>query len=202
MEKSIENIWKGQNPQIPKVEALYDRKSKLLIDRVQSMQKWDNRSLWLLAIVLLVGFGTSGHWILAFYSSGLMVVLYFYNRKMINRLKDVQLTDGVKDYLEKYMAALRMMVRHYSRLIFFGLPLLALPAISFWLHQNSPGFEKFIIHEPWYIISGVYLFSGLILGTYGWLVYRGVTQLIYGAKLRQLKNNLEELQALEDVEFI
>ena len=197
MERSIENIWKQQHPIIPRIEGLYKRKSKITIDRIRETQKWDNRALWLLALMLLAGFGYAGHWILGGYTAVLMVVLYFYNRRLIRNLESVQFTDSVRAYLDEFLSAVQQMIKHYTRLLLLGVPILALPALSFWLHKVNPGFEKFLEQEPWYIIVGSYLTVGSILGLYSMGVYRLVTHLLYGAKIRKLKETKAELEELE-----
>lgn len=196
MKRTIENIWKEQPLEIPQVKGLYQRKSKIAVARIQQTQKWDNRGLWLLAALTFGGFAAAGFWYLAVYSALVLMALYFYNIRMIRSLAQVQFNESVQQYLKHYLQVVHKMVRHYSRLLFWGVPLTVLPALSWWLHRTSADYGQFIESEPWYFIAGIYAAVGFVLGIYGWGMYRLVTQLMYGSKLRQLKEIKADMENL------
>lgn len=196
MKRSIENIWKEQESIAPKVEGLYRRKSKIVVARIQQTQKWDNWSLWLIAAIMFAGFGYFGYWYLATYSALLLAGLYAYNVRMMRALRQVQFNQSVYHYVRQYLQAVQLMVQHYSRLLFWGVPLAVLPAISWWLYSNSPEYLQFIKNNPWYHVAGLYALLAFILGLYGWSVYRLITQVMYGAKLRQLRQLAEDMAVL------
>lgn len=199
MEKSIETIWnegflRDEGISAPKVNNLYKRKSKLLLEKIKSTYRTDNKSIIPIALISLLAFGFLGHVILGIYLAGLMMGMFFLNKQKLNALEGIVINGNSYDYLLKYRESIKNIVRFYTRLLGLGLPVAGI--IGYWLYfQNSKLYIQFLELEVLYIIL-IILAIGLGLSAIGILAYRLSTRILYGNLLHQLDAILEDLREL------
>ena len=83
MDKSIEEIWsKGFQDEKylipPVIDDLYNKKSILTVDKLQSVSKKDNWSIIPISIIILIYFIINSKILFGLYTSGLMLSMFFF----------------------------------------------------------------------------------------------------------------------------
>ena len=199
MENSIETIWtkgflKEEALAAPRINNLYQKKSKLLIEKLKRTYKTDNRSIIPLAIISVVGFSLFGHVILGLYVMALMLGMFFLNKKKLASLERISINTTSFEYLLEYRKMFFQLKIFYTRLLGFGLPISGMIgyALFFW---NSPLLEAFLQLELVYIV-GILLGFSVVLSALGILAYRISLNLIYGKFIRKLEDMIEDMNEL------
>lgn len=199
MEKSIENIWtKGflreEKLAAPRINNLYQRKSRLLIEELKRTYRFDNRSIIPLALIFLVGFSIAGHVLLGLYFMILMLTMFFLNKKKLKSLEEVDINTTTYDYLIKYRKMFFRLKKFYTRLLGFGLPIAGI--IGYYLFfRNSSVLEKILQLKPLYIVAIVLALSGM-LAAIGILSYLLSVRLIYGKFIQRLDDMIADMEEL------
>ena len=200
MEKSIENIWtegflKEEKLAAPRINNLYQRKSKLLVEELKRTYKVDNRSIIPLALISVIGFSIVGHVLLGFYFMILMLAMFFLNKKKLRSLEEININTTSYDYLIKYRRMFFQLKRFYTRLLGFGLP--GAGIIGYYLFfRNSSVLEKILQLKPLYIVAIVLALS-FILAAIGILSYLLSLKLIYGKFIRRLDDMIADMEELQ-----
>jgi len=198
MERSIENIWKSDAPLAPKIQDLYTRKSQLTTAKIERTMKRDIWSIWLLIALVLGGLGYAGHWLFGGAVALFLAGLFFYNRRLLHYLQSIRLETEVEAYVEQYLAALRKIIRHTSRLMVWGMAPAATACIFYWWYATGTGsIQTFGQEEPGWKMALLALGFWGFMALYSWGVYRLVTFFLYGRKIRKLKEVLADLRALQ-----
>ena len=136
MEKSIEKIWNDSFMNtnellIPKINNLYNQKSKFLLEKIKKTYTTDNKSLIPIAIIFCIGFSLFGHIILGIYGMTLMIALYFKNKKMLNSLEGINIYTNSYEYLITYRDRIKRITTSSTKLLGFGFPITFIP--GYWL---------------------------------------------------------------------
>ena len=200
MEKSIENIWtkgflKEEKLAVPRINNLYQRKSRLLIEELKRTYRVDNRSIIPLTLIFVVGFSIAGHVLLGLYFMILMLTMFFLNKKKLKSLEEININTTTYDYLIKYRKMFFQLKKFYTRLLGFGLPIAGI--IGYYLFfRNAPVLEKILQLKALYIVAIVLALSG-ILATIGILSYLLSVRLIYGKFIRRLDDMIADMEDLQ-----
>ncbi len=199
MEKSIETIWtKGflmeESLAAPRINNLYQKKSKLLIEKLKRTYRTDNRSILPLAIIALVGFGLAGHIILGLYVMSLMMGMFLLNKQKLTSLEKISIDKTSYEYLIEYREMFLQLKKFYTQLLGFGLPIAALIgyALFFW---NTSLLNDFLKLNAMYII-GILLVLSLVLSALGIMSYRLSVKLIYGRFIQKLEEMIADMEEL------
>lgn len=200
MENSIETIWtkgflKEDALAAPRINNLYQKKSKLLIEELKRTYRTDNRSIIPLAILAVVGFSVAGHVILGFYIMTLMMSMFFLNRNKLFSLEKINIDTTTYEYLLKYREMLFHLKSFYTRLLGFGLPVAGILGY-FLFFRNNPLLNDFLQLKEIYI-AGILLGLSLVLSAVGILAYRISLQLIYGKFILKLEDMIADMDVLQ-----
>ncbi len=199
MENSIETIWtkgflKEEALVAPRVNNLYHKKSSLLIEKLKSTYRTDNKSIIPLAILAVVGFGIAGHLLTGLYVMGLMAGMFFLNRKKLASLEKISIETSSYEYLLEYREMFLKLKSFYTRLLGFGLPVAGIAGyfLFFW---NTPLLHDFLQLG---IINILAILLGLafLLSAIGVMAYRLSLKLIYGRFIQKLEEMITDMEEL------
>ena len=203
MEKSIENIWENgfKNPEDLKVDKVfnyYEKKSNLLIEKLQRTYQLDNKSLLPIAVVLGLGLSVYGHIILGLYVMGLLITLFFYNKKILYSFEDIKISNSNYEYLVSYRSTIKRTIKSTTRVVGLIFPLLILP--GYLLFYKNTAFYISVLDK----FSGIQLimiiFSAVIVFAFLFIfIYRVSTKVLYGNYMNQLDNMIKDLEALMSI---
>ncbi|MGO1585904.1 hypothetical protein [Mesonia sp.] len=199
MEKSIENIWKeGFESEAklssPVISNLYKKKSKLVIQQINSKSKKDNLSLIPVALIIFGILAFMGEMIIGIYAVILITTLFFVNKEMLKDLETVDTKDNTYSYLLNYKNQVKKIMKYSTWIAGFGLPLAILPA--YWMFfEDSKIMAKFnTLHLGMEIL--IVMGLALLLSAIAILGYRLSTQVVYGSLLEKLENTIEDMEEL------
>jgi uncharacterized membrane protein (Fun14 family) len=199
MENSIETIWtkgflKEESLVAPKINDLYNKKSKLLIEKLKRTYRTDNKSIIPLAILTVIGFSIADHLIVGIYVMALMVGMFFLNRQKLASLEKISIDTTSYEYLLEYRNMFMKLKSFYTRLLGLGVPVAGITGyiLFFW---NSPILNDFLQLKMIYII-GILLGLSIILSALGILAYRLSLSLIYGKFIQRLEDMIEDMNEL------
>ena len=209
MEKSIETIWKDGflKPDAlvaPKLNKLYEQKSKHIIDKFKRMFKINLKaivigSIVVLAMSFMVGIPVMG--VLLFFIANAIVLV---NRKLQKGLSEIDLNVSSYQYIKNFDKWLKYQIAMNSKMARIYYPLIFLSVVlGFWFSPNLPNiFENpnqiyFIYGIPIFWALGV-LFISALLSLLGGLIYKWDVNMIYGNIFRKLDDMIADMNELRD----
>lgn len=199
MENSIEKIWtkgflKEEALVAPKINNLYGRKSKLLIEKLKRTYRTDNRSIIPLALLSVIGFTLIDHMILGVYVMTVMICMFILNKKKLASLERIEVNSSSYEYLLEYREMFFQLKRFYTRLLGLGLPFVG--SIGYFLFfWKSPVLKDFLQLELIYII-GILLGLAILLSIVGVAAYRLSLKITYGRFIRKLEEMITDMNEL------
>lgn len=199
MENSIERIWtkgflKEEALVAPRINNLYQKKSALLIEKLKSTYRTDNKSIIPMTILAVIGFGVAGHLFTGLYVMVLMIGMFFLNRQKLASLERISIETSSYEYLLEYKEMFLKLKTFYTRLLGFGLPVAGIAGylLFFW---NSPLLHDFLQLKTIYIL-GILIGVGLLLSAIGVVAYRLSLKLVYGRFIQKLEEMIADMEEL------
>ncbi len=201
MEKSIENIWKKgflnqESNQAPKIEALYNKKSLLLVEKIKQTYKKDNLAIIPIAIIGLLGCLYFGKILFGIYLFLLLMSLFYLNKRALNPLEKLELNTSSYAYLVSYRNCIWGIIKSYTKVFALVAPI-TLAAGCYIYFKDTLWFQEFINNQE---IGKIILVTIVTLSTVSLLctaVYRATTELTYGNYLRNLNTIISDLEELQ-----
>lgn len=214
MEKSIESIWKegflkSDALVAPKINDLYNKKSKSLIERLIRMMKINHIAL------VVFGLGISIHALFAGIPVLLVTILLllffipaFYGESQLRKRGGLGKDLNSYEYLKSFDAWLKAMLERNGKMSSFFYPAFILAATSMvWFTEGRQEvLEKVLLQYPelpmigafpvYFIVSVVFFCT--LAAVFGKTIYKWDVGLVYGRvfrKLEELIADLEELRA-------
>jgi len=213
MEKSIEHIWKhgfdAENKLIaPKLNDLYNRKSKHIVDKFKRMFKFN---MWFLIIfsVLFLAYSFFND----FLFGGVLIFVLFNSLVLVNKnlfktLRNIDTNVSSLEYITSFDAWLKKQVAMNKMLAHYYYPLFFISfMIGFWFSGGGQAFISEILGRPHqiYLYNGIPVFwvlgmsfITLLLAVFGGAIYKLDLYLMYGhifKKLNELMEDIEELKS-------
>ena len=201
MDKSIEKIWsegfQDEKYLIPPViNDLYNKKSILTVDKLQSVSKKDNWSIIPLSIITLIFFIIKSKLLFGLYISALMLSLFFLNRKKLKFLYTINTSQSCFQYLGKLQEMIKNNVKSTTRLLGFGLPFFGYLGLCIFIFESN--MENFILEtyssKQLLIKSIIILMSLSVIGI---ISFRLSNYLIYGRLITKIDEMIDELGQLK-----
>ncbi len=211
MEKSIETIWKDgflKNDALvaPKLNNLYNQKSKHIIEKFNRMFKRNLIALVLGSTLFLIYSIFFDRLILGIGTFIILNTIVIVNKRLMNSLKDVdknvssyQYLKAFNDWMKNQLAVNRKMARIYYPLFFI------IAVVSFWFSENFQVFLSEILGNPHqiYLVNGfpvlwmlpVILIASL-MAIFGGKIYNFDVNLIYGRIFRRLNDMIADIEEL------
>jgi hypothetical protein len=202
MEKSIETIWsegflKSGELLVPKVNNLYNQKSKLVIEKYKKTYRVDNFLLIPFSLLVAGGFSYGGHVDLGIYGMVLILALFFLNRSRIKSLQKIDLKLDSFNYLVRFRDGIKKNVRFYTRLIGIGTPVVILP--SYWMYfRKMESFQKFISEVQPFELILIVLCLALFLSLVGVLAVKLDTRVVYGKMIKRMDEIISDMEELRE----
>ena len=217
MEKSIENIWKEGFRKsdaliAPKLNDLYNQKSKHVIDKFKRMFKINLIVIVFFAFAMLVVTTFNGLPVIGISWFLILIGLVVVNKKLTSSLEKIDYHKNSYEYLmsfnkwlQEQLAINRKMARLYYPLFFLSI------VIGFWFvdAEGVPLGER-LVGEVLYGFPDIYLIHGIplvviivilliagLLAFFGGRIYLWDLNLIYGRvfkKLEELMADIDELK--------
>ena len=212
MANSIEEIWKqgfisNDALVVPKINNLYNKKSKNIVDKFEVVFKWNLIGLLVFAVVVLVVSSILGIPYLGLFISAMLMSLVIRGRKEQASLKLLDKNVNSYQYLKSFDNWLKEMMLGYQKLYSFFYPALLLSialqarftalgqaAINGFINEFPDTVMLFA--TPFYLILAVAVIAGLLFYFSGGL-YRLDFNSLYGrmtSKLEELILDMEELR--------
>jgi hypothetical protein len=201
MDKSIEEIWsegfQDEKYLIPPViNDLYNKKSILTVDKLQSVSKKDNWSIIPLSIITLIFFIIKSKLLFGLYISALMLSLFFLNRKKLKFLYTINTSQSCFQYLGKLQEMIKNNVKSTTRLLGFGLPFFGYLGLCIFIFESN--MENFILEtyssKQLLIKSIIILMSLSVIGI---ISFRLANYLVYGRLIKKIDEMIDELNLLK-----
>lgn len=209
MEKTIETIWKEGflKPDAlvaPKLNNLYDQKSKHIIDKFKRMFKINLiaiviGSLIVLAVSFMVGIPVMG--VMLFFIANTIVII---NGKLQKGLLKIDLNVSCYQYIKTFDNWMNEQLAVNSRMAKFYYPLIFLSLVlGFWFSDNikwiieQPNQIYFVNGIPVFWLLGVLIVSG-ILFYFGGRIYKWDLNIVYGRILNKLDEMLSDMDKLRE----
>jgi hypothetical protein len=212
MKNSIEVIWKEgflneKSLVAPKINDLYNQKSKDLVDKMKRMYKNNLIALVILSIVFPIMYYFLDVIWQGVAVSILMILTVWYSIREKRSIKTLDHGATSLDYLKSFDRLLKDALSRGEKVLRFTYPLYFLIAISImWSAWNKgPLTSKMYQKYPDVIfIGGVPLFALIIAGVATLLmlyfsdrIYRWDVGLIYGRVFRKLEETIAEMEKLK-----
>ena len=201
MDKSIEEIWsegfQDEKYLIPPViNDLYNKKSILTVDKLQSVSKKDNWSIIPLSIIILIFFIIKSKLLFGLYISALMLSLFFLNRKKLKFLYTINTSQSCFQYLGKLQEMIKNNVKSTTRLLGIGLPFFGYLGLCIFIFESN--MENFILEtyssKQLLIKSIIILMSLSVIGI---ISFRLANYLVYGRLIKKIDEMIDELNLLK-----
>lgn len=213
MEKSIETIWKegflkSDALVAPKINDLYNQKSKHIIDKFRRMFNINLKAIVIGSIIILVASFYVGIPVMGvglFLISNVIVVV---NKKLLKGLEKIdknvnsyQYLKAFDNWMKEQLSVNTKMSRYYYPLIFLSV------ILGFWFSNHFQDIFNEIIENPHeiFLVNGIPIFWMLsvilitcLLAFFGGRIYKWDVNLVYGRvfkKLREIVADMEELRS-------
>ena len=212
MEKSIEAIWKEgflneKSLVAPKINDLYNQKSKDLVDRMKRMYRNNLIALVVMSIVFPIMYYFLDIVWQGIAISILMLLTVWYSKREKRGFKTLDHGATSLDYLKSFDRLLKDALSKGEKVLRFTYPLYFLIAMSIlWSAWNKgPLTSKMYQKYPDVIFVGsIPLFALIIAGVITLLmfyfsrrIYRWDVGLIYGRIFRKLEETIAEMEELK-----
>jgi hypothetical protein len=212
MKNSIEEIWKEgflneKSLVAPKINDLYNQKSKHVVDKVKRTFKFNLILIVIMSIVLpIVHYFLDALW-QGTAASILLLLTAWYSNRLIHSLKTLDQGATSFDYLKSFDRWLKDVLYRSEKIVRFSYPLYFLIAIStIWSTWNKgPITSKIYQKYPDVIFIGsIPLFAWIIAGVATLLmlyfsdrIYRWDVRLMYGRVFEKLEETIAEMEKLK-----
>jgi hypothetical protein len=204
MEKSIEKIWNeafiNEDTLIaPKINVLYNQKSQSLISKIKRTYEIDNKGLLPMAVILVIGMSIFSEAIIGIYGAVLILCLYFYNRRLLNQFKAVDIKSDNLTYLKKYRGVITALTKSTKKLFVFAIPMavLSIFAIAYAIKEKS-FLSKFISTDTTFLeFLGIGLTIAITVSIIGIFVFKLSTKILYASLISKLDAIIKEMELLK-----
>ncbi len=212
MEKSIETIWKegfleSEALVVPKINDLYNRKSKQLIAKMKRMFKVNITAMVILSVILpLLHYFIDATW-QGVAASIMLLTLAWYSKRQMKGIKSLNQGVNSYEYLKTFDQWLKNALSRNEKITRFSYPLSFLIALStLWsawnnqeelttkIAQKFPDLT-FIGNVPLVllIVAGI---GTLLMFYFSGNIYRWDIRLVYGRVLDKLEETISEMEKL------
>ncbi|MFD0993243.1 hypothetical protein [Tenacibaculum geojense] len=205
MEKSIEKIWNeafiNENAIVaPKINNLYNQKSKSIIHKIKRTYEFDNKGLLPISGIVAIGGILLNETIIGLYGTILILCLYYFNTKLLSRFEKLDVKSDNLTYLKNYRDVMNSVTKATKRMFIFVLPLLVLSIfiLGFFLKEES-FLSRFISSDTTFIeILGIGASVALIIAIICLFVFKVSNQLLYGTLVSKLNDLIHEIENLKE----
>ncbi len=205
MEKSIEKRWNEafvdeQSLIAPKINDIYNQKSKSVINKIRRTYEFDNKGLLPMAGIVVIGGILLSETIIAVYGAFLILSLYFFNTRLLKRFKTIDVKSDNLTYLKNYRSVINSVSKATKKLFIFAIPLaiVSIFALAYGVKEQS-FLSNYISSETSFLgILGVGLMVAIATAMIGYFVYTISTKVLYHSLISKLDDIIKELEDLKN----
>lgn len=209
MTKSIESIWKegfveDMTSLAPKINDLYNQKSRNLVDRFELMFKVNQNSVLFGAAVIFAGLCYFNAPILGGVVGLMFCGLVVIGRQQLRSLKTINKDVSSFEYLQAFDQWLDKGIAQYVTVYRIFYPALFLICTTRFLYSDM-AHSLLPIEDSGYNVAGMpllfllpVLFVTVILGFTGGALYQADVKLVYGRQIDKLKELISEMKQLRE----
>ncbi|WP_286234370.1 hypothetical protein [Thalassotalea sediminis] len=213
MNKSIESMWKEgfinePNLSAPKINALYNRKSQNIVDKLQSMFALNIKALIIGSIIMMIMMSLIGAPFLGLYICCLLIPLVIIAKKELTKSTRLSKGQSSYDYLVNFDHWLKSSISTYAIYYRFFYPLLFIGMVTQALVSQAGGeilalilklfpTEIVLLGVPYYLIVILTLLLLLII-KYSDAFYRFDLNIVYGNQFKKLDELLADMKTLKN----
>ncbi|WP_442265718.1 hypothetical protein ACSIGC_15670 [Tenacibaculum sp. ZS6-P6] len=204
MEKSIEKIWNEafideQSLIAPRINNLYNQKSKSIVNKIKRTYEFDNRGLLPIAGIVAIGGILLSETIIGLYGTILILCLYYYNTKLLSRFSNLDVKSDNLTYLKNYRRVVKSVSLATKRMFIFVIPFVVLSIfiLAFFVKEKS-FLSRFIKEGTTFLeIIGIGGSIALIFSIIAMLAFKLSTKLLYGTLFSKLDDLINEIEGLK-----
>ncbi|MCG7501816.1 hypothetical protein MHM83_08020 [Tenacibaculum sp. Mcav3-52] len=204
MEKSIEKRWNEafineQSLIAPKINDIYNQKSKSVINKIQRTYEFDNKGLLPMAGIVVIGGILLSETIIGAYGAFLILSLYFFNTRLLKRFKTIDVKSDNLTYLKNYRSVINSVSKATKKLFVFAIPLaiVSIFALAYGVKEKS-FLSNYISSDSSFLhIIGVGLIVAIVTGVIGFVVYNISTRILYHSLISKLDDIIKEMEELK-----
>ncbi|MGG6231075.1 hypothetical protein [Tenacibaculum sp. SDUM215027] len=205
MEKSIEKRWNEafvdeQSLIAPKVNDIYNQKSKSVINKIRRTYEFDNKGLLPMAGIVVIGGILLSETIIAAYGAFLILSLYFFNTRLLKRFKSIDVKSDNLTYLKNYRSVINSVSKATKKLFIFAIPLaiVSIFALAYGVKEQS-FLSNYISSETSFLgILVIGLMVAMATAMIGYFVYTISTKVLYHSLISKLDNIIKEMEELKN----
>ena len=205
MDKSIEKRWNEafldeQSLIAPKINDIYNQKSKSVINKIRRTYEFDNKGLLPMAGIVVIGGILLSETIIAAYGAFLILSLYFFNTRLLKRFKTIDVKSDNLTYLKNYRSVINSVSKATKKLFIFAIPLaiVSIFALAYGVKEQS-FLSNYISSETSFIgILSVGLMVAIATAMIGYFVYTISTKVLYHSLISKLDDIIKELEELKN----
>ncbi|REH54634.1 hypothetical protein C7448_102157 [Tenacibaculum gallaicum] len=204
MEKSIEKRWNEafldeQSLIAPKINDIYNQKSKSVINKIRRTYEFDNKGLLPMAGIVVIGGILLSETIIAAYGAFLILSLYFFNTRLLKRFKTIDVKSDNLTYLKNYRSVINSVSKATKKLFIFAIPLaiVSIFALAYGVKEQS-FLSNYISSETSFLgILVIGLMVAMATAMIGYFVYTISTKVLYHSLISKLDNIIKEMEELK-----
>lgn len=204
MEKSIEKIWNDafideQSLIAPKINDIYNQKSKSIINKIKRTYEFDNKGLLTIAGIVLIGGILLSETIIGLYGTFLILSLYFFNSRLLKRFDKIDIQSDNLSYIKNYRSVIKSVTGATKKLFVFAIPLavLSIFIVAFYVKETS-FLSRFISKDTTLLqFIGVGIIIAISLSIISRIAFKISTKILYGTLVSKLDDTIKELEALK-----
>ena len=216
MKNSIEEIWKEgflneKSLVAPKINDLYNQKSKHVVDKVKRMFRVNQIVIVVMSIVSpIVHYFLDAIW-QGVAASILLLLTAWYNNRLIHSIKTLDQGATSFDYLKSFNRWLKDILSRSEKIARYSYPLYFLIAISTvwstWSKQEELILKTHQKFQGLIFVGDIPLFALIIVGVTTLLmlyfsdkIYKWDVRLMYGGVFGKLEETIAEMEKLKQGE--
>lgn len=204
MEKSIEKRWNEafineQSLIAPKINDIYNQKSKSVVNKIKRTYEFDNKGLLPMAGIVVIGGILLSETIIGAYGAFLILSLYFFNSRLLKRFNSIDVKSDNLTYLKNYRNVINSVSKATKKLFVFAIPLaiVSIFALAYAVKEKS-FLSNYISSDSSFLeIIGVGLIVAIVTGIIGFVVYNISTRILYHSLISKLDDIIKEMEELK-----
>lgn len=210
MEKSIETIWKkgfldSEAIVAPKLNNLYNKKSKTLIDKLKRMMRFN---IYLIVVFAFLNFGlyaALGTPYAGLFIFFLLMAVCWVSIKQGRTMKSIDIGLNSYDYLKSFNSWLKTAISKNAKVMRFFYPLIFLASLLPIVQALKAGevTNAAILNSGFQLVYGIPTFAwilslviAILMYIFGGKIYTWDVNLVYSRIFRKLETMITEMEEL------
>lgn len=206
MEKSIEKRWNEafineQSLIAPKINDIYNQKSKLVINKIKRTYEFDNKGLLPMAGIVFIGGIVLSETIIGAYGTFLILCLYFFNSRLLKRFTAIDVKSDNLTYLKSYRSVINSVSKATKKLFVLAIPLaiVSIFTLAYAIKERSFLSNYISSNSSFLDIIGIGLIVAVATGIIGFVVYTISTRILYYSLISKLDDIIKEMEDLKKI---